>query len=93
MDNVVKASEKCRIKKFGMICGGNNQTFTIVILKKLEKRIQHSSNLSDIVSFRPPGTDCIKLVKEIHAACFKHGIENKAQLGSGFTHKLWQRYT
>lgn len=71
-----------------MICCRNNQAVAVVLLEKLQKRIQHAPNLANILAFASTRADGIEFVKEVDAPRRLHCIKNKPQLSGSLSHEL-----
>lgn len=87
-DNVVESSKQRIIQHTDIIGCCNYPTVRVVFLKKREKRIQNSANLTHVVSRRSIAADGVELVKQIDTTSFIHRVENCMQFGCCFSHEL-----
>jgi hypothetical protein len=84
----VEASEDRAVEHLWVIGRRNQNAVCIIELKKLQKGIQHSPNLSDIIRARPFPTKCINLIEKVYAPRLGQGIEDKSQLRSRLAHEF-----
>ncbi|MFY9708380.1 MAG: hypothetical protein WBV95_06375 [Desulfobacterales bacterium] len=64
--------------------GCQNDAIRVVLLDHLQKAVQNSSDLTNLVALPPVRAYGIKFVKKVHAPGFGNGIEKDAQLRSRF---------
>ncbi|MBA7714963.1 hypothetical protein ES703_123996 [subsurface metagenome] len=52
MNDIVESPEKSLIKDFSVICGRYDQTVRSILFDKLQKSVEHSTHLPDIIVHR-----------------------------------------
>jgi hypothetical protein len=66
---------------------GDHQALAIILLKKLEERVEHPADFPHILSLAAPGADRVELVEQIDAPRRRHGVEHMSKLAGGLAHE------
>lgn len=77
-DGDLETTEHGDIEELRVIGGSDDQAVRRILLEELQERVQHASDLSDVVARETIASDGIHLIEEVDAPCLEDRIEDKA---------------